>query len=66
MALFLRREVEHQELPEEVGYQSPTWWVLQVLQSLLSSTHLQGESAVADPPFFPNAVRGPVRFWGNE
>ena len=32
----------------------------------LSATHLQGESAVTAPPFFPNAGRGTVRFWGHE
>ena len=53
MAMFIR---------EEVGYRSPTWRVLRALQSLLSATQLQGESAVAAPPFFPNAGR----FWGNE
>jgi hypothetical protein len=67
MAMFIRKEVEHQELQEAAGYRSPTWRVLRALQSLLSATQLQGESAVAaPPPFFPNAGRGTVRFWGNE
>jgi hypothetical protein len=66
MSMFIRKEVEHQERLEAAGYRSPTWRVLRALQSLLSATQLQGESAVAAPPFFPNAVRGTVRFWGNE
>ena len=66
MAMFIREEVEHQERLEAAGYRSPTWRVLRALQSLLSATQLQGESAVAAPPFFPNAGRGTVRFWGNE
>ena len=66
MAMFIRKEVEHQERLEAAGYLSPTWRVLRALQSLLSATQLQGESAVAAPPFFPNAGRGTVRFWGNE
>jgi len=64
MAMFIREEVEHQERLEAAGYRSPTWRVLGALQSLLSATQLQGESAVAAPPFFPNAGRGTVRFWG--
>ena len=66
MAMFIRKEVDHQERLEAAGYRSPTWRVLRALQSLLSATQLQGESAVAAPPFFPNAGRGTVRFWGNE
>jgi hypothetical protein len=66
MAMFIRKEVQHQELLEAAGYRSPTWRVLRSLKSLLSATQLQGESAVAAPPFFPNAGRGTVRFWGNE
>jgi hypothetical protein len=66
MAMFIRKEVEHQERPEAAGYRSPTWRMLRALQSLLSATQLQGESAVAAPPFFPNTGRGRVRFWGNE
>ena len=62
MAMFIRKEVEHQERLEAAGYLSPTWRVLRALQSLLSATQLQGESAVAAPPFFPNAGRGTVRF----
>jgi hypothetical protein len=65
MAMFIRKEVEHQERLEAAGYRSPTWTVLRALQSLLSDTQLQGESAVAAPPFFPNASRGTIRFWGN-
>jgi hypothetical protein len=48
MAMFIRKEV---------GYRSPKWRVLRALQSLLSATQLQGESAVDAPPFFPNASR---------
>ena len=66
MAMFIRKEVEHQERLEAAGYRSPTWRVLRALQSLLSATQLQAESAVAAPPFFSNAGRGTVRFWGNE
>jgi hypothetical protein len=66
MAMFILKEVDHQELIESEGYLSPTWRVLLALQSLLSVTQLQGESVVTDPPFFPNAVRGTVLFWGNE
>jgi hypothetical protein len=66
VAMFIRKEVEYQERLEAAGYRSPTWRVLRGLQSLLSATQLQGESAVAAPPFFPNAGRGTVRFWGNE
>jgi hypothetical protein len=66
MAMFIRKEVEHQERTEAAGYRSPTWRVLRALQSLLSATQLQGESEVAAPPFSPNAGRGTVRFWGNE
>ena len=66
MAMFIREEVEHQERLEAAGYRSPTRRVLRILQFLLSATQLQGESAVAAPPFFPNAGRGTVRFWGNE
>jgi hypothetical protein len=66
MAMFIREEVEHQERLEAAGYRSPTWRVLRALQSLLSATQLQGESAVAAPAVFPNAGRGTVRFWGNE
>ena len=66
MAMFIRKEVEHQERLEAAGYLSPTWRVLRALQSLLSATQLQGESAVAAPPFSPNAGRGTVRLWGNE
>jgi hypothetical protein len=66
MAMFIRKEVEHQERLEAARYRSPTWRVLRALQSLLSATQLQGESAVVAPPFFPNAGRGTVRFWGNE
>jgi hypothetical protein len=66
VAMFIRKEVEHQDRLEAAGYRSPTWRVLRGLQSLLSATQLQGESAVAAPPFFPNAGRGTVRFWGNE
>jgi hypothetical protein len=65
MAMFIREEVEHQERLEAAGYRSPTWRVLRS-QSLLLATQLQGESAVAAPPFFPNAGRGTARFWGNE
>jgi hypothetical protein len=57
MAMFIRKEVEHQERPEAAGYRSPTWRMLRALQSLLSATQLQGESAVAAPPFFPNTGR---------
>ena len=65
MAMFIRwKEVEHQELLEAAGYRSPSCRVLRALQSLLSATQLQGESAVAAPPFFPNAGRGTVLFWG--
>jgi hypothetical protein len=64
MAMFIRKEVEHQERLEAAGYRSPTWRVLRALQSLLSATQLQGEGVA--PPFFPNAGRGTVRFWGNE
>ena len=66
VAMFIRKEVEHQDRLEAAGYRSPTWRVLRALQSLLSATQLQGESAVVAPPFFPNAGRGTVRFWGNE
>jgi hypothetical protein len=66
MARFIRDEVEHQDRLEAAGYRSPTWRVLRALQALLSATQLQGESAVAAPPFFPNADRGTVLFWGNE
>jgi hypothetical protein len=66
MAMFIRKEVEHQERLEAAGYRSPTWRVLRALQSLLSATQLQGESAAAAPPFFPNVVRGTVRFLRNE
>ena len=66
MEMFIREEVEHQERLEAAGYRSPTWRVLRALQALLSTTHLQGESAVAAPPFFSNASRGIVRFWGND
>ena len=65
-AMFIREEVEHQERLEAAGYRSPTWRALRAIQALLSATQLQGESAVAAPPFFPNAGRGTVRFWGNE
>ena len=65
MAMFIRKEVEHQDRLEAAGYRSPSCRVLRALQSL-SATQLQGESAVAAPPFFPNAGRGTVRFWGNE
>ena len=61
MALFLRREVEHQDRLEAAGYWSPTWRVLRALQSLISATQLKGESAVAAPPFFPNAGRVGLR-----
>jgi hypothetical protein len=53
MAMFIRKEVEHQDRLEAAGYRSPTWRVLRALQSLLLATQLQGESAVAAPPFFP-------------
>jgi hypothetical protein len=66
MAMFIRKEVEHQERLEAAVYRSPTWRVLRALHSLLSATQLQGESAVAAPPFFPNAGTGTVRFWGDE
>ena len=64
MEMFIREEVEHQERLEAAGYRSPTWRVLRALQSPHSATQLQGESAVAAPPFFPNAGRGTVLFWG--
>ena len=51
---------------EAAGYRTQTWRVLPALQALLSATQLQGESAVAAPPFFPNAGRGTVQFRGNE
>ena len=51
---------------EVAGYRSPTWRVLRALKSLHLATQLQGESAVTAPPFFPNAGRGTVWFWGNE
>ena len=66
MAMFIRKEVEHQERLEAAGYRSPTWRVLRALKSLHLATQLQGESAVTAPPFFPNAGRGTVWFWGNE
>jgi hypothetical protein len=65
MAVFIREEVEHQERLAAAGYRSPTWRV-RTLQTLLSTTQMQGESAVAAPRFFPNTGRGTVRFWGNE
>jgi hypothetical protein len=55
MAMFIRKEVEHQERLEAAGYRSPTWRVLRALQSILSATQLQEELALAAPPFFPNA-----------
>jgi hypothetical protein len=66
MAMFIREEVEHQELLEAAGYRLPTWRVPLALQALLSVTHVQGESVVVAPPFFPTAGRGIVWFWGNE
>ena len=66
MEMFIREEVEHQERLEAAGYRSPTWRVLRALQFLFSATQLQGASVVTAPPFFPNAGRGTVRFWGNE
>ena len=66
MEMFIREELMHQERLEAAGYRSPTWKVLRSLQSLLSETQLKGESAVMALPFFPNAGRGTVRFWGNE
>jgi len=39
---------------------------VRALQSLLSATRLQEESAKTAPPFFPNAGRGTVRFLGKE
>jgi hypothetical protein len=60
---LIRAEVEQQERLEAMGYRSPTWRLLRALQSLLSAVHLQGESAVTAPPFFPSAGRGTTRFW---
>ena len=54
---LIRAEVEQQERLEAMGYRSPTWRLLQALQSLLSAVQLQGESAVTAPPFFPSAGR---------
>jgi hypothetical protein len=47
MAMFIRKEVEHQERLEAAGHRSPTWRVLRALKSLFSATQLQGESVVA-------------------
>ncbi len=49
-----------------MGYQSPTWRLLQALKSLFSAVQLQGESVVTATPFFPSAGRGTTRFWGQE
>jgi hypothetical protein len=65
LGTLIRAEVEHQELIESMGYQSPTWR-LQALKSLLSAVQLQGESVVTVSPFFPSAGRGTTRFWVTE
>jgi hypothetical protein len=41
LGTLIRAEVEHQDHLELMGYQSPTWRLLQALKSLLSEVHLQ-------------------------
>jgi hypothetical protein len=66
LGTLIRAEVEFQERLEATGHRSPTWRVLRVLQSMLSSVKIQGESAVTAAPFFSRAGRGTTMFWGNE
>ena len=62
---FISSEVQHQQRIETEGYRSPSWRMLKALQSINKATTVQGESAVAAPPFFQTAGRGQTKFWGN-
>ena len=63
LSVFIQKEGEQQECLEAMGYQSPTW---RLLQSLLSAVKVQGESTVTVSPLIPSAGRGTTRFWGKE
>ena len=62
---LIYQEVNYQNQVEAEGYRSPSWRMLRALQGVHGATRLQGESAVAAPPFFANAGRGKKVFWGN-
>ena len=64
MRAFIREEVNYQEQIEADGYRSPSWRILRALKNVHGAEQLQGESAVAAPPFFRSAGRGERVFWG--
>ena len=55
------------EEKEEAGYRSPSWSILRALHKInKAAKRLEGEAVMSAPPFFQSAVRGDLKFWGED
>jgi len=57
-------ETHHQNILEDSGYKSPTWYILLALQSIFQANVVVGESTITAAPFFEGAGRPSKSFWG--
>ena len=62
----VHQEAELQEALEQQDIPFPTWRIIRSLQQVCKATRLVGGTLVTAPPFFANAGRGPIMFWGQQ
>ena len=62
----VHQEAELQEALEQQDVPFPTWRIIRSLQQACKATRLVGGTLVTAPPFFANAGRGSVTFWGQQ
>jgi len=62
----IQEETKRTEEKKEVGYRSPTWSILRVLQKINKPKRIEGEAIMSAPSFFQSAGRGDLKFWGED